>query len=88
MVLADPAYLLRADYQAYAVLTMCRARYALAHGAIVSKPAAGRWASAVLPNRWHALIQQAAAWQPGDELGQVAEIQALIRATVTQASDG
>ncbi len=34
----------RPGYQAYAVLTMCRMLYTLQHGAIVSKPAAARWA--------------------------------------------
>ncbi len=87
VVLADPAFLLRPEYQPYAVLTMCRARYAIARGAIVSKPAAARWASAALPERWHTLIQQAAAWQPGNVIGRVEEVQALIRETVAQAQD-
>jgi len=87
VVLADEAFLRRPDYQAFAVLTMCRALYVLAHGAIVSKPAAARWAVAALPERWHSLIEQAAAWRYGTEIGRVDEIQALIRYTVDQAAN-
>ena len=75
----------RAEYQPFAVLTMCRAVYVLHQGAIVSKPAAARWAIAALPERWRSLIQQAAAWQPGEEMGRVDEIVELIRYAVAQA---
>ena len=85
VVLADPTFLRRADYQAFAVLTMCRAWYALAHGDIVSKPAAARWACAHLPARWRSLIEQAAAWQPPAEIGRVDEIRDLIRDTLARA---
>jgi len=85
VALADPNFLRRPDYQAFAVLTMCRARYALAHGEVLSKPAAAEWAAAALPERWRALIAQAAAWQPPAVLGQVDEIAALIRDTVEHA---
>lgn len=86
VVLADPAFLRRTDYQAFAVLTMCRALYALQHGAIVSKPAAARWALAALPARWQPLIQAAAAWRPGVELDQASEVAELIRYTVERAA--
>jgi hypothetical protein len=83
----DPAFLSRADYQAFAVLTMCRALYVLEQGTFVSKPAAARWALSALPQRWHSLIQQAAAWNYGaEEIGQVEDIQALIRYTVAQTA--
>jgi hypothetical protein len=85
VVLADPDFLRRADYQAFAVLTMCRALYVLDQGAIVSKPTAVRWARDALPERWHSLVRQAAAWQPGEEIGQVEEIADLIRYAVAQA---
>jgi hypothetical protein len=41
----------------YIVPTMCRALYALEYGAVVSKPAACRWALATLDARWHSLIE-------------------------------
>jgi hypothetical protein len=43
----DPAPLRRRGYQASAVLTMCRMRYTLAHGAVVSKPVAALGAADV-----------------------------------------
>ena len=49
-------------YRSYAVLTMCRMRYTLHHGVVVSKPMAARWAQAALDARWTPLIQAALAW--------------------------
>jgi hypothetical protein len=49
-------------YRSYAVLTMCRMRYTLLHGVVVSKPLAARWAQAALDARWTPLIQAALAW--------------------------
>ncbi|GAC1429752.1 MAG: hypothetical protein NVSMB65_03230 [Chloroflexota bacterium] len=47
----------------YSVLTFCRMLYTLHHGAVVSKPAAARWARQVQEGRWSALIEQALAWR-------------------------
>jgi predicted nucleotidyltransferase len=49
-------------YRSYAVLTMCRMRYTLQHGVVVSKPIAARWAQATLDARWTPLIRAAVAW--------------------------
>jgi predicted nucleotidyltransferase len=49
-------------YRSYAVLTMCRMRYTLQYGVVVSKPTAARWAQATLASRWTPLIQAALAW--------------------------
>jgi hypothetical protein len=49
-------------YRSYAVLTMCRMRYTLQYGVVVSKPIAARWAQASLDARWMPLIQAALAW--------------------------
>jgi hypothetical protein len=51
------------EYQAYTVLTMCRALYTLQHGAVVSKTAAARWAQEALGERWEGLIGRALAWR-------------------------
>ena len=48
-------------YRAYAVLTMCRMRYTLAHGTVVSKPVAAEWTRTTCP-RWRRLIDDALAW--------------------------
>jgi predicted nucleotidyltransferase len=47
--------------QSYAVLTMCRALYAHAHGTQASKQQAALWAAERIPE-WEALIQQSVAW--------------------------
>ena len=49
-------------YRSYAVLTMCRMRYTLQYGVVVSKPLAARWAQAALDARWTPLIEAALAW--------------------------
>lgn len=50
-------------FQAFAVLTMCRALRALATGELVSKPAAATWALGHLDVEWAPLIQRALAWR-------------------------
>jgi hypothetical protein len=50
-------------WQAFAVLTMCRALYALDHAEIISKPAAAQWAERHLPLEWTPLIRRALAWR-------------------------
>lgn len=61
-------------YRSYAVLTMCRMRYTLRYGVVVSKPIAARWAQTALDARWTPLIEAALAWSsdivpgPGDTL--------------------
>ena len=67
-MLYDTARLRSAEYQAYAVLTMCRALYTLATGAVASKPVAARWAQAALGAPRAALIERALAWWPGMRL--------------------
>jgi Domain of unknown function (DUF4111)/Nucleotidyltransferase domain len=49
-------------YRSYAVLTMCRMRYTLQYGVVVSKPFAAGWARATLDAQWTPLIQAALAW--------------------------
>jgi RimJ/RimL family protein N-acetyltransferase len=61
-MLDDPSRLRSREYQAYAVLTLCRALYTLEHGTVVSKPAAARWARETLGGRWPGLIERALAW--------------------------
>lgn len=49
-------------FQAYAILTLCRALYALANGKQVSKRRAALWAADHFP-QWSALIHNALAWR-------------------------
>lgn len=50
------------DYQAYAILTMCRALYTFKQGEFVSKKQAAFWAEKELPE-WASLIRDALAWR-------------------------
>ena len=70
-----------AEYQRYAVLTMCRILNTLRTGEFLSKAAAGRWALQTLDSRWQPLIQRALDWQPDEEMDALEEIVALIHFT-------
>lgn len=71
-----------AEYQAYTVLTMCRMRYTLEHGAIVSKKEAAGWAKGRLGAARAPLIDQALAWRHGQPLDALPRVLELLRETV------
>ncbi len=73
------------EYQAFAVLTMCRALYTLQTGMIVSKPVAAAWAKGALAPHWTGLIERALSFEPGDEIDDIAETQEFIRYTLEKA---
>ena len=81
-MLHDPARLHSSEYQAYAVLTMCRALYTLQYGAVVSKSAAAQWAQQALGERRAALIERALAWRHGTQLDDLNETLDFIRYTL------
>ncbi|RPI84786.1 MAG: DUF4111 domain-containing protein [Chloroflexi bacterium] len=83
--LIEPTWLLSAEYQAYAVLTMCRSLYTLEHGEIVSKPEAARWALKIVPEERVGLIEKALAWRRGMEFDRLEEVQGLIWDTIGKA---
>lgn len=85
LLAADPERLSRDDYQAFAILSMCRALYALEHGAVVSKPVAARWARATLGARWDALIARAMAWRYGGRMDSLEPTREFIRYTLKRA---
>ncbi len=78
-MVADDSHLSAEGYRMYAILTMPRILYTLAHGAIVSKPVAARWALETLPPRWAALVGSAVDWPDTPLPDNVAELQAFIR---------
>jgi hypothetical protein len=86
--LADSRRLSDSEYQAYAVLTMCRALYTLEHGTIVAKPVAADWALRTLPSEWRPLVLSARAWQHGDALQVSESALALVRYTLGVAGGG
>lgn len=81
-MLADAAPLRDPAYQAYAVLTMCRALYTLNTGQVATKTAAARWALQMAGPRRSALITAAMAWRSGHELHRLDETLQLIQFTL------
>ncbi len=80
-MLHDPSWLRGSEYQAYAVLTMCRALYTLQHGSVASKTVSARWAQETI-GHWAALIERVLAWQHDEPLDELTETLTLIRHTV------
>jgi hypothetical protein len=76
------------DYQAFAVLSMCRALYTIEHGRLVSKPVAAAWARERLGPPWAALVDRALAWRSDHRPDEAAlpEALAFIRFTVERAA--
>jgi hypothetical protein len=85
--LSDPFRLRSDEYQAYAILTMCRMLYTLEHGTIVSKPVAARWAQSAVDPHWTELIDRASKWRHGDVMGAYDETLALIGYTLTRSHE-
>jgi hypothetical protein len=83
--LNDPGRLRSSEYQAYAVLTMCRALYTLQHGTVVRKPAAARWAQAAVGERWAGLIERALAWRHDEQRDDLYETLDFIRYTLERS---
>lgn len=83
-MLQDIARLDDDEYQAYAVLTMCRILYTIAKGDVVSKPTAVQWTQVTLPQHWLPLIQQAATWRHGVKMDVLDDVVAFIRYTLEQ----
>ncbi|MHB9146283.1 MAG: aminoglycoside adenylyltransferase domain-containing protein [Symbiobacteriia bacterium] len=77
----DHSRLQASEYQAYAVLTMCRALYTLRLGTVAAKPVAARWAQDTF-GRWRALIGRALAWRHGEPLDLLTETLGFIRFTL------
>jgi hypothetical protein len=79
--IGEPFRLYSREYQAYAVLTMCRILYTVRQGDVVSKPAAARWMLAETGERWADLIDRALAWPREPQPDRLAETIAMIRCT-------
>lgn len=71
------------EYQAYAVLTMCRSLYTLEINAVASKTAAAQWALTHLASRWHGLIERALAYPHGEQADAFEQTLEFIGYTVT-----
>jgi hypothetical protein len=71
--LTDSAWLEPRDYQAFAILTMCRALYTLNRGEVATKPDAARWALENLDPTWRPLVEKALVWRHQHEKDDLAE---------------
>jgi Domain of unknown function (DUF4111) len=58
-----PAWLRPRNYQAFAVLSMCRALHTLEHGEVVAKPVAAAWARRRLGPPWPHQVERALRWR-------------------------
>jgi hypothetical protein len=65
---ADTGWLRPRNYQAFAILTMCRALYVLERGAVVPKPEAAAWAMGHLSPPWPAQVERALAWRADEQV--------------------
>lgn len=86
-MLDDTKRLQSAEYQAYAVLTMCRIGYTLHHGRVAPKPVAARWAQEACGARWENLIRDALAWEHDQEMDRLDEVLDLIRDTLERCPE-
>lgn len=73
------------EYQAYAVLTMCRALYTLHHGDVASKPAAAMWAMENLDAPWVPAIRRALECPQDAQVDRLDETLEFIRTALTAA---
>ena len=72
-IVQNPVRLRSGEYQAYAIMTMCRALYTLRHGVVATKPVSARWARGELGEEWAPLIDSALAWRHNMPLDRMSE---------------
>ncbi len=85
--LTDHSRLISDEYQAYAVLTMCRALYTFEFATVGSKPVAACWAQGTDDKRWSTLIDNALRWHHGATMDALPETLAFIRYTIRRARE-
>ena len=71
--LATPDWLRPRDYQAFAVLTMCRAMYTLSQNTVASKLEAAAWACQTLDPKWRPVIERSLNWRHQHETDDLTE---------------
>jgi len=85
--LNDLSKFIRSDYQAFAILTMCRTLYSLETGRITSKFEAAEWAMQKLDVSWKRLIEQAVSWKPNSEINELEETQRFVKYVLNKSHD-
>ena len=84
--LDEPEWLRPRNYQAFAVLTLCRALYTLHHGKVSSKPKAAAWTQEAYP-RWKPMIERALLWCSQHENDDMTETMMFLREALMQAQE-
>lgn len=82
-MLSNSSRLKDSEYQAYAILTMCRTLYMFTHGTLVSKKNAAEWAQSMFKERWEMLIGKALKWKRGLPFENIEETLEFIRFTLS-----
>jgi Aminoglycoside adenylyltransferase, C-terminal domain/Nucleotidyltransferase domain len=85
--LDGPEWLRTREYQAFAILTMCRALHTLAEGTVVSKRVAADWAKRALDPAWSLLINRALAWRHDHAPDDMGEMLRFVAWAVEQARE-
>jgi hypothetical protein len=86
-MLSNPTLLCSREYQAYAVLTMCRALYTLAYGDVIPKPVAAQWSQKLLGKSWERLIERALAWPNGPQPDELEATKEFIYYTLDRSQE-
>ena len=84
--LTDQSLLAADEYQAYAVVTMCRSFYTIQFADVVSKSDAAEWFVGAYP-QWESLVRKAETWRKGMEFNRLIETLQLIRFTLENAKE-
>ncbi len=74
-------------WQAYAILSMCRALYTLQYGTVIPKPQAAVWALQTLEPAWKPLIERALIWRHQHEKDDPTEALAFVRYTIQRSEE-
>ena len=65
---ADVGWLRPRNYQAFAILMVCRGLHVLERGTVVTKPVAATWAMERLSPPWPAQVERAVTWRADERL--------------------
>jgi hypothetical protein len=82
--LDGPDWLRPRDYQAFAVMSLCRALYTLRHGALLTKPQAVIWALKEYP-RWRPILERSLLWRADHEIDDLTATMDFLREALAEA---
>jgi len=80
-ILSESSRLENYEYQAYAVLTMCRCLFLFANNEMTSKPKAVAWTKEKFP-KWKELVEDASNWSSGQRFDRLNEVKDFIKFTI------